>query len=266
MQIHSRIFFVFCCLVFFTGADTALLADGLSFSVSPMISDLTIAPGSTHTGLIAVSDNVPAGTPTVNVKATIKDWTLDNYGHPVYSDPGTTPGSCASWLQLTPIELALKGGPPSLVRYTITVPPDAQGSYHCIVFFTTTPLENFAKGASANICAMIGNTIYVQVGPPVKRAKITDIELTAKTVTVTVENTGSSYVRLGGAVKITDSAGKLLQQVDIPADAVLPGANSTRIVPIDLNSVLASGAYTVTALLDYGGQALLGARINATLP
>ena len=266
MHPRLRIFFVIFSLVYFTVPMAKLFASGLAFSVSPMISDLTIAPGTTQTGLIALSDGAPAGSKPIDVKVSVKDWTLDQNGQAIYSDPGTEPDSCAGWMQISPTEVSLPGGPPVLVRYTIKVPADAQGCYHCIAFFTTAPVPSTVNGAKANICAMIGNTIYVQVGPVVHRAKIASLSMTANNVTLGVENTGSSYIRLGGEIKISDPTGKLVQDVPIPADAVLPGTAGTRLVPIKLASQLPDGAYTITALLDYGGDALLGARVNATLP
>jgi P pilus assembly chaperone PapD len=266
MQHCSRIFFVLFSLVFLTAYAPKSESAGLAFTVTPMITDLTVAPGATQTGLINIDDNAPVGSTPVNVKVSVKDWTLDQNGNAQYSEPGTTPGSCANWLTVTPLEFTLKGGGPTIARYSITVPPDAQGCYRCILFFTTAPLPTTVQGTRFDLCAKIGNTIYVQVGPAVHRAKITDLQLTAKNVSLTVQNTGSSYIRLGGDIKIADASGTILQQVKIPGDAVLPGSDNTRIVPIELPSALATGSYTITALLDYGGDALLGARVNATLP
>jgi len=266
MRVRSKLFFVLLTLVFLTARLSVAIAGGLAFSVTPMITDLTINPGATQTGLIAIDDNTPAGSTPVDVKVSVKDWTLDNYGNAIFSDPGTTIGSCASWLTITPFEFTLKGGGPTQARYSITVPPDAQGCYRCIIFFTTAPLPTAMTGSRFDLAAKIGDTIYVQVGPPVRRAKITDLSLFADSVRLTVQNTGSSFIRLGGDVKITDSTGAVVQDVKIPGVAVLPGTDGTRIVPMDLSATLPSGTYTVTALLDYGGDALLGARVNATLP
>jgi hypothetical protein len=264
---YRRLFFVFATLVNFTVAVGAVRADALSFNVTPMISDLTVAAGTSQTGLITVRDSAEAGSATLRLKVSMEDWTLDELGKPSFTASGTSTDSCAPWIQINPVELSVNPGQPEIVRYTVTVPATAQGSYHCIVFFTSAPLPSATMGSSVRVSGCIGNTVYVQVGPPVRRAKITALTITPKTVTITVQNTGSSYLRLAGEVKIASgSESNVVQQINIPRAVVLPGNNSKRVITINTSSDLGTGSYVVTAVLDYGGDVLLGARTNATLP
>ncbi len=265
MHYRLQLFFVLLYLVFVTGLSPKLDADGLSFNVTPMITDLSIEPGASQTGLTSVRDNNAVGSPPIRFKVSLRDWTLDQSGQPTFADPGTMPDSCAPWMTVTPSELSVSPGQDQLVRYTVTAPPGSQGSYHCIILLTSAPEPAIVHNTSVNVCGCIGNTVYVQVGPPVYRAKITSLAVTTKNVALTVENTGSSYVRLGGVVKIADSTGNVIQQIKIPGYVVLPGSNNLRIVTMDTLSDLPSGAYTATAILDYGGDALLGARIHVNI-
>jgi hypothetical protein len=266
MQSMTRLFFVALNLIFLTVSATLLRADGLSFNLTPMITDLTVAPGASQTGLITVRNNSTDGSVPLRFKVTLKDWTLDINGQPKFSDPGSQTDSCAPWIQVTPIELSVPTNQPQIVRYTVTVPPGAQGSYHCIVLFTTALVPTIATATTVRVTGCIGNTIYVQVGPAVRRAKVVSMTLTAKNVVLTVQNTGSSYIRLGGVVKINDPVGNEVQEIKIPGVVVLPGANNIHIVTMATSPNLPSGSYTTTAIIDYGGDALLGARINAAVP
>jgi hypothetical protein len=261
-----RLFFVIFIPVLVTVLPSTAFAEGSSLSVSPMVSDMTVAPGTTQTGLITLRFNSMEGAPPVDLKVSIKDWTIDTAGKPIFTEVAAKRDSCANWVQIDPLELSIPAGESKDIRFTVTVPPGAQGSYHCIVFFATAPTPNIYKVDNAQISTVIGNTIYVQVGPVVRRAKVTEMALTNNNVSLTVQNTGSSYFRVNGIVKIADSSGNVVQQVDVPRSVVLPGTDNTRTIDISLPSTLKSGAYTSTAILDYGGDALLGARINATVP
>lgn len=266
MQYSLRVFFVFFSLVILTVPVARLRADGLSFNVTPMITDVTAEAGTTQTGLITLRENASPDSPPLRVKVSVKDWALNRSGEPQFLAPGTTLGSCASWLQVTPQELSVPAGQPQVVRYTLTVPPGAQGSYHAIIFFTTAPLPGRVNNRSVGVSGCIGNTIYVQVGSPVHRAKITGLMLTAKNVTLMVQNTGSSYLRLKGVVKIANASGDIVQQITLPGGVVLPGPDGTRVITLATPSLPQAGSYTATVVLDYGGDVLLGARTHAKLP
>ena len=266
MRTYLRICLVLTSLVIFTVSAPRLRADGIAFNVTPMIADLTAEAGTTQTGVITLSDNSAADSAPLRVKVAVKDWTLTVSGDPHFFEAGTTPGSCASWLTVTPQELSVPSGQPQVVRYTLAVPPGAQGSYHAIVFLTTAPLPSHVNNRNVLVSGCIGCTLYVQVGPCVRRAKITALTMTANNVTLTLQNTGSSYLRLKGVVKIAGSDGEVVQQITIPGAVVLPGENGTRTITLPLSSAAATGSYTATAILDYGGDVLLGARANVVVP
>ena len=83
---------------------------------------------------------------------------------------------------------------------------------------------------------------------------------------VTIENTGSSHIRLAGVLQFRDEGGKIVQQVNLPGGVVLPGEQNVRDLLVDTPKDLAAGKYTVTAVVDYGGEVLVGARSQYAVP
>ena len=112
----------------------------------------------------------------------------------------------------------------------------------------------------------IGSTLYLQVGAQARRARITRLEVTPTNAAVTVENTGTSHLRLKGMLQLHGADGKLVQQLEFPGGVVLPGAEGVRDFKIPGLKLPAPGSYTATVILDYGGEALLGARTHVNAP
>ena len=266
---HRRLlFFLLLGLVIVPGG--VAFADPLSFLVQPMTIEMDAQPGTEQTGVITVSqDAAPAppgteGTP-LRLRVYAADWTLDRSGTPQFLKAGTTPGSCSQWLQINPIELVVQPGQTYQVRYVLKTPVSALGSYHSIVMFETAPAPMQAGGHVVAVNGRIGVALYAQVGPQVKRARITGFAVSPKRTTLTVENTGNSHVRLKGVLQFKDADGRVVQQAPLPGGVVLPGKDHVRDLTMDTPHV-PDGHYLVTALLDYGGGALVGARTHVLFP
>ena len=262
------LFFLLLPLVFLPG--TPASADPLSFMVQPMTIETEGQAATEQTGVITVSQEMmpaaagTAGTP-LRLRVYASDWTLDRSGTPQFLKAGTTPESCSSWLQINPVELVVQPGETSEVRYTIKIPAGVSGSYHSIIMFETAPVPMQAGPRMVAVNGRIGAAIYVQVGPQVKRARITGFAVTAQRTTLTVENAGNSQVRLKGVLQIQDADGHVVQHVPLPGGVVLPGQDHVRDLTLETPHV-PHGHYLVTALLDYGGGALVGARAHVLFP
>ena len=264
---RKPLFFLPLILVILTALP--VLAGPLSFTVDPMAVETAGTPGAPVTGVITV-DNPLSGKPgdvgeTVRLRVYAQDWTLDRAGTPQFGRPASTPGSCSGWLQVNPVEVVVPPGESRPVRYTLSVPPGASGTYHTILMFATAPTPMQAGQRVVSINGRIGSAIYVQVGPQVKRARITAFSVMPQNTTLTVQNTGNSHVRLKGTLQFRDGDGHLVQQVPLPGGVILPGADNVRDLSLPTPHI-AGGPYVVTALLDYGGDVLAGARTHVHLP
>lgn len=244
---------------------TPAKAAPVSFGVLPMNSEIPVAAGESHTGTFNIKNEAPANSEPLRLRAYIMDWKLDRDGTPQFSKPGAEATSCASWIKLNPVELAVPAGQEVPVRYTVTVPQGVQGAFRCIVMFEAVPEPNQIGPRTVGINGRIGSVLYVQVGPLAKRARITRFAVTPENATLTVANTGTSHVRLRGTLKFEDASGKLVRQEPLPNAVVLPGADGIRDLSVKL-SPLPPGEYTVSVLLDFGGEALVGARTHVQVP
>jgi P pilus assembly chaperone PapD len=243
-------------------------AADLSFSVEPMTTEITAQAGGEHTGVIRVKCEAPAESHDAPLRLRIypMDWTLDRKGGPQFLKPGTTPGSCSNWLQVNPVELTVAPGETQVVRYTIRLPEGAQGTFRTILMFESAPEPTKTGPRMMAINGRIGSTLYVQAGPQAKRARITGFTVGPESTQVTVENTGTSHLRLQGVLQFRDQSGQMVRQVSLPGAVVLPGENNVREIRLETPRMPTGGTYAVTVLLDYGGEVLVGARAHVTMP
>lgn len=244
---------------------------GISFTVSPMMSEIEVKPGTSHTGVFTVIHDLPEGKKAdgvapLNLRLYAADWSLDRKGNPQFVKAGTLPGSCSNWIQVSPTTVSVPAGERQEVRFTINVPAEAQGTFRTVIMFETIPEPPKNGERAIAINGRIGSTLYVLAGPQSRRARITGLSAAPEVTTLTVENTGTSHVRLKGVLQFKDAAGKMVQEVPLPGGVVLPGTNNIRELTVPMPAPLPRGHYTVTAIVDYGGEVLIGARSKVAVP
>lgn len=247
-------------------------AGDVSFTLQPMTNELALTPGEQYTGILTVANEVPPGTKPgevepLKLRLYLMDWVLDRKGSPSFFKPGTKPGNCASWVQVNPPELVVPAGEKREARYTINVPKDAPGgTYRTVIMFESAPQPRKEGDRVIAVNGRIGATLYAQVGPQSRRARIAAFNVAPDKATFTIENTGSSHVRLKGTLQFKDESGKMVEQVPLPGGVVLPGDCNLRDFGLDVPKTLSSGKYSVTLVVDYGGEVLIGARAQLTMP
>jgi hypothetical protein len=245
------------------------LADTLSFAVEPMTSEVTAKAGVQHTGVITVRhQGTPGqqGVEPIRLRIYAMDWSLNRAGQPEFLKPGAMPGSCSAWVRFNPVEVNLTPGESKPVRFTMDIPAGAQGTFHTVIMFESAPRPARVGQQVVGLNGRIGSTVYVHVGTSVKRARVAQFSVSPSGANLTIENTGTSHVRLKGTLQFRDESGRMVQQMPLPGAVILPGKSNVRDLSIEMPKTLRPGKYQVTALLDYGGEVLLGARANVTLP
>jgi hypothetical protein len=244
---------------------------GVSFTVSPMTLELSAQAGKPATGVITVTHDLPPGAkpaelPPLRLRAYVQDWTIDRKGQPTFGKPGSIEGSCSEWMEVSPTDLVVPAGERREVRYTVRVPASVQGTFRTVVMFETAPEPRKEGARTISVTGRVGSTMYVQVGPQSKRARITGFKVTPEKSTIVIENTGTSHVRLNGNLQFKDDSGRLVKQVPVRGGVVLPGRSNVREVEVDTPKLPDKGKYSVTAVIDYGGEVLVGARAQVTVP
>lgn len=252
-----------CLLLGLCSMGRAAHADVPLFTVTPLTSELPVAAGAQQSGTIRIAAPAarPGGPSQVKVRAYVMDWDLDRQGAPRFTPPGTTADSCSSWMEIGTPELTVAAGTVQELRYSFKVPAAASGTYRTVIMLEPpTPPRTRDQPSGVVFKGRIGHIVYLHVGPQSRRARVTQLKAEGDEVRLTVENTGTAHVRLKGVVRFQNESGKIMQQVDFPGGVVLPRRNNTRDFLIRDLKLPESGKYTVTVILDYGGEALLGAK------
>jgi hypothetical protein len=253
---------------------TLAAADGISVTISPLNAEIAVKAGNQVTGVISVTNNcvtdrsvlvAPASDDptTAHLKVFTSDWSLDQKGNISFQPAGAAPDSCSNWIEINPSMVSVPAGQAVDVRYTVTAPSSASGTYHTLIIFQQISDSSNGQRAAGNISGRIGSALYVNVGSMAKRARISDFRVDAKTASITIQNTGTTIVRLKGTLSISDDAGKQYQTVPIPGALILPGPNGQRQIDIALPAALEPGHSIATAIIDYGADVLLGAKCSA---
>ncbi len=236
-----------------------------SFEVSPLRVEIQMEPGRAHTGTIQVTNT---GEESEHIRAYCQDWTLKPDGVAVFLAAGRVPGSASHWVQLVPSELDLEPGQTKRVRYTIRVPSAASGEARTAVIFEAGARELTAPGAPSHLVPRIGTVIYVQCGPTTPaRTRVVSFEIDRSGGLLMIENLGESHLRFTGYLEVRDERGALVRRHDLNPFVVLPAPfnrHNAQLAP-QVVSGLPAGRYQVTAILDHGGDALLGARVEIEL-
>ncbi len=230
--------------------------------VSPPRTIFDAQPGEVITRSIQVDH--PGNRGILAVTVGFNDFLLDPKGNAVYLPPASHPRSLLPWISVNPLEFRLNPKATQEVRYTLTIPEDAEpGSYWGIVFFDSEPAnaaENTA-GVGVRFRVRVGHVIYVNI-PPLKRSgAIVGMRYqppkgdNPAEIRVSFENEGNAALRLSGRVEVRTESGVLVQTARLSDAPSLPG--STHEVGAVLKKPLEPGRYVTLAVFDYGQSDLV---------
>lgn len=200
------------------------------------------------------------------VAAALSDWLLDAAGDIAFLPPGTLPHSAAGWLTLESDAFVLEPVGSREIRLEVSVPPDAEGTHHAMVFFTVVPPPSDAPGVGVTTTTRVGLTVYVTVtGTERSGSELVDLYLPDDaTIAAVVVNTGNTVMRLGGAVEIRDEAGDVVRSLPVPDVPVL--RESERELRFALPDDLEPGFYVVLALIEDDRGGLLAGELAIEVP
>ena len=235
----------------------------VSAEATPLRVEIPAAPGASHTQSVTVMN---PGTQRVRVRATLTDWFLSKEGSPQFQEPQEgRPYAAASWVRFAPPEFVLEPGKQGIVRFTLTVPTDAQpGGYRTGLLFEYIPdePEAVAKSRSVIFRSRIATLIYVHVGQPAPAVELTNLEIRGTgeqtRIVAALKNTSRRSVRTKGTLAVLDDKGVAIAQLLVPDVPVLP--ESEREISInaaDPRQPLVAGTYRIELKLDVGMPALL---------
>ncbi len=242
-----------------------ILVDSVSafrFNVDPPRIKLTINRGEKKNSYVVISNTHPKE--PIHIRAYVQDLVYLPDGSNDFLPPGTTPWSCADWINLNPRDFDLPPNKEQVVKFQVKVPPDARGGYYGIIFFEVFTPPSQKDVSAAAIAVRIGTIVLVDVaGTTEYRAELTNLSVTVTEkglydISCTVKNSGNVLVRPTGTVQILDMDELELATIDFNSarEGIFPG--TSRKYTVSYNGHLKEGKYIVRLLLDYGGESLLG--------
>ena len=235
------------------------------FTIGPARLELRLEPGAETT---VVLDAVNHGDEPLRLKVYAFDFDFDADGGLQYGRSLSGARSCASWFRFNPQVLEVeRAGGSEPVRATARVPPNASGTYWCVLFLEDVPppLKPGSRAVAAQFNARVGSIVYVDVGPAA--APVLHIESLATApaaenpeAVAEVVHASGGYLRPQGQWELLSADGSVLQREDV-GFPLLPGKRLRLRWPIRQGA----GRYTLRLSLDYGGPKRLVAETTITV-
>jgi hypothetical protein len=239
----------------------------MSLGLTPMKLQLSVTPGKTSTKAIEIYNR---GDEPAIIKVYVQDWVVRTNGEMAFLPARTLKNSASSWVDLSHTQFSLYPGESRLVRMSVTVPEDVQGTHWCIVFFEgirqkpNTPL-------GVGVGGRLGTTLYVTAsGTENRAATITALSATrgetgkGADFATTFANLGNVHFYPEGMFRVVSKEGDHIFESDLPKAVSLPGM--LRDYHVSCNHDFAPGTYKLTVTFDYGAEELLQGETEFTVP
>ena len=241
---------------------TILLAPcfALDLGISPPDIDFKINKGASYHGEIFIFGSE---TETTHVNIYKNDWTLTSAGNYQFLPVGIVKRSAASWITLNVTQLSLPPKAGQTIDYTLTVPPDASGSYWAAIMFSTIPETVSGKGQIR--VAVSGRVAYIMRidvnGSPNGVASIErvnmywDKERQKIVAAMRIKNSGSSFARFNGRLELRDSQGRIVKVLPFQDGLVLPDSYRDFYLK-DYDFRFKPGFYVALSVADLGDKSM----------
>ncbi|MDD5423433.1 MAG: hypothetical protein PHT32_08495, partial [Candidatus Omnitrophica bacterium] len=176
-------------------------AFAISVSIDKPHVDVNVEPGESAIGSIIVKNNSDS---PITVGASIEDWIYNDKGEKEFKMAGTTPLSCAGWVEVTPRSAMIPAKGNGAFSYVVRVPQDAVGGHYAVIFFESSEIQTDpSKGSNVKIVGRIGSTIYQQTkGKYKKTGSVISAEIIQPkkneplTYTYKFKNEGDCFIRI----------------------------------------------------------------------
>lgn len=239
----------------------AVLAQSQTIAVSPLVFELSGNQGEVFENYLKVY-NPSAG--VMGVKMTVEDIAPSGEEGLVIVEPAETESfSLARWIKTEPEEFDLEPGKEMMVKFTLTVPENAEpgGHYGTVVAGIKAISGPGVTGAA--IIQRIGALVLLTV-PGEMEENLAVKEFSAPKYseygpipfTVKFENKGTVHTKPAGVITIADWRGKKIADINISSRNVLPTAVRKFDASFD-KKWLFGGKYTATLTGSYGSSNIL---------
>lgn len=212
---------------------------GVGFAVSPSSFRLKKSAGEPVSAEVVVENK---GSYAVSVTTDVTDMVTlkgeDGLSVRDETPAGTTPHSCAKWIQLAEQgPVIVPAGERKTVKFAVTPPSEAtSGGYGAYLFFVAKPAEPPAPSAAdkpevqlITVPRLGISVIYEVEGTIQRQGELTDLTFTPPTLSEPMkvrhgfQNTGNAEVILTGNFHILDEAGALAGKGTLKTLKTFPG-------------------------------------------
>jgi hypothetical protein len=238
-------------------------AYGADVGLSPHRLELRAPAGGIAAGSVTVLTTSASRQP---IAVDTSDWLMDLAGRLAYLPPGTIVHSAASWIDTDTQGFVLEPADDHVVRITVNVPDDAEGTHHAMVMFSIDPSVSGSDGVGVTTTTRIALTVYVTVaGTERSGSELVDMyQSDDRTLNAVILNTGNTVMRLGGVVEIRDEAGDVVRRLHVPDVPVL--RESEREIRFALPDDLEPGFYVALALIEDSRGGVLAGELPFDVP
>jgi hypothetical protein len=255
-------------LLFVLLAGNSAFAD---FLITPMIMGRQVQPGRRVTLQFRI-ENI-SGDTSENVSLRVADLTQDRDGQwmEVPQDDGVDRSglrSCREWITLPISNVPLNPWAFAPVALEVVIPPQTRGYYFAALIAETEPRETEIDGLATlfTVQYVVPIILEVQSGTLRHDVKLTDVNIryipptvevpmAAVEASMDISNTGGSYSRLQGHVRIFQELRGRWQQIAetmVPDMGIIPGVQLH--LRKDLGLLLSSGNYRLEGYLYVDGR------------
>ena len=267
--------------MFLAGLSVALCTHG-DVGVSTFVLDFDILPGETAVDFVTVvnSSEVPQAVTIEPV-----DWVPVSPGTQHYLPPGSLDRSLASWLRFWPSEASIEPGDSVDVQVELRAPTSAEGCYWGMLFVKLAGVSGSGEpdesSSSVGMQVILGVAVYANCGSGDIQGRIASFATAPADparqllLILEFEDTGITRLDPTGYIDIIDTDGLTVRQLRLSEFVSLPGtcqkieipltrlpSNDVRQegTPFEGDPPLPAGNYLAIAIIDYGGDALVGAQ------
>lgn len=229
------------------------------FSVNPVVIDI---PNSDSLQAVEVEVRNEGEDP-LGVRLYMVDFDRDEKGDHRFSEPGSTPQSCAQRITVEPEALMVEPGEISRALLRISGATDPAACWS-MVFAES----NRKKKGNLLVSQRIGIKVFGLPVDGVADGELIDAAVhqgdDGVEVTFEFDNYGSMPLRPAGSLEIRTLDGRTVVETPIALFGVLPGTRRT--MEVKVSEPLPPGEYLALPILDFGADYLAGMQVAFTVP
>ncbi|MCM8827397.1 MAG: hypothetical protein NC904_07790 [Candidatus Omnitrophica bacterium] len=167
---------------------------------------------------------------------------------------GSTPNSCARWLNFTLQEFTLPPYGMKVFNYSINVPWGVSGGYYAVLFFETSPtpfpMEN--KDIELNFAQRVGCLFFLESENKIKKGEVEVVFVKDNFIEGNFGNRGNTILTPDTVFYIMDREGLIIDRGNLDTFYIPPQEKFT--FTINLPENLPKGEYTVVINFDLDGD------------